>query len=79
MHENGLPGEVYELKRPYDHYSRHFVTEEQQNSRHSRFQALAGIGRCGCICLGVAGHMTYYDAASYVVYCDDRHRSKRYT
>ena len=50
-----LPGEVYELKRPYNRYSRHLVTEEQYNYR---FQTLAGIGRCGRI-LSVAGHMTY--------------------
>ena len=64
---------IYELKRPYDHYI-HFVTEEQQNSCHSRFKSLAGIGRCGCIWAWQV--TTYYDAASYVVYCDDRHRFK---
>ena len=53
-------GEIY---NPYNRYSRHFVTREQQNSCHSRFQALTGIGRCGHICLGAAGHMIYYDGS----------------
>ena len=63
LHENDLPGEIYEMKRPYDRFSRHFVTGEQQNSCQSRFQALAGIGGCGRICLGLAGHMTYNDGS----------------
>ena len=59
---SAYPGEIYEHKRPYYY---------RLETSRTWVQALAGIGRCGRICLGVAGHMT-----SYVVYCD-RHRLKR--